>query len=167
LTKVFDPGFHYSRVALFVRLLDNGNELFTTATRNHRRLCTAPIEHEHITIYILHIMSHPDLVTINHSELLARIFNVIRCEFQSQVNYVSKSSPADRKSTAESMRIESNYDQRGKIMIGFRPPFRKSGEIFLLHARNNGWVMDGMCSAQNFIQLSLWSSVRGGIAISL
>jgi hypothetical protein len=42
------------------------------------------------------------------------------------------------------MRAESNYDQRAKIMIGLRPPFRKSGEILLLHARNNGWVMDGM-----------------------
>jgi hypothetical protein len=56
----------------------------------------------------------------------------------------SKSSPADRKFTGESMRAESNYDRRAKIKIGFRPPFRKSGEISLFHARNNGWVMDGM-----------------------
>jgi hypothetical protein len=32
------------------------------------------------------------------------------------------------------MRIESNYEWRAKIMIGCRPPFRKSGEMFLLHA---------------------------------
>jgi hypothetical protein len=42
------------------------------------------------------------------------------------------------------MRAESNYDRRAKIVIGFQPAFRKSGEIFLAHARNNGWVMDGM-----------------------
>jgi hypothetical protein len=32
------------------------------------------------------------------------------------------------------MKAESNYDRRATIMIGFRPPFRKSGEILLFQA---------------------------------
>jgi hypothetical protein len=35
------------------------------------------MDHGHITICVLHIMNHSDVVTINHFELLARIFTVI------------------------------------------------------------------------------------------
>jgi hypothetical protein len=45
----------------------------------------------------------------------------------------------DRKFTGESMTAEPNYDRRAKIMVGFRPPTRKSGEIFyFMPARTDG-----------------------------